>query len=64
VGLIVGLIWWPMEIVAASGVVLLIIAAMGSHRNSGQSPSKALPTSLGLVLAAVVIGGQLLMLAR
>jgi hypothetical protein len=34
-GLIVGLYWWPMEIVAASGDVLLMIAAVGSHRHSG-----------------------------
>jgi hypothetical protein len=53
-----------MGIAAASGVVLLMIGALGTHRHSGEPMSKALPASLGLVLAAVVIGGQLSMLAR
>jgi hypothetical protein len=35
VGLIVGLFWWPMEIVAASGVALLMIAAVLCRRCSG-----------------------------
>jgi DoxX-like family len=64
VGLIVGLFWWPLEIVAASGVGLLMIAVVGDHRRAGEPMSKALPASLGLVLAAFVIGGQVVMLAR
>jgi hypothetical protein len=64
VGLIVGLFWWPLEIVAASGVALLMIAVVGAHRRAGEPMSKALPASLGLVLAAFVIGGQIVMLAR
>jgi hypothetical protein len=63
VGLVVGLFWWPMEIVAASGVVLLMITAVGTHRHSGETTSKTLPASLGLILAAIVIGAQLLALA-
>lgn len=64
VGLIVGLFWWPMEIAAASGVTLLMIAAVGAHRRAGEPMSKALPALLGLVLAAGVISGQVLMLAQ
>jgi hypothetical protein len=64
VGLFVGLIWWPMEIVAASGVALLMIAAMDAHRRAGEPAGKALPAFLGLVLAAGVISGQVLMLAQ
>jgi hypothetical protein len=63
VGLFVGLFWWPMEIVAASGVALLMIAALDAHRRAGEPMSKALPALLGLVLAAAVISGQVLMLA-
>jgi hypothetical protein len=64
VGLVVGLFWWPMEIVAASGVVLLMMGVVGAHRRAGEPMSEALPAVLGLVLAAGVIGGQVLMLTR
>jgi hypothetical protein len=53
-----------MEVVAASGVVLLMIGVLGAHRRAGEPMSEALPAVLGLVLAAGVIGGQVLMLAR
>jgi hypothetical protein len=64
VGLVIGLFWWPMEIVAASSVVLLMIGVLSTHRRAGEPMSEALPAVLGLVLAAGVIGGQVLMLAR
>lgn len=64
VGLVVGLFWWPMEIVAASGVVLLMTGVVGAHRRAGDPMSEALPAVLGLVLAGGVIGAQVLMLTR
>jgi hypothetical protein len=60
VGLVVGLICRRLEIVAASSVALLMIATAAAGRHSGEPMSKTLP-SLGLVLSAVAIGGQLLM---
>jgi hypothetical protein len=36
VGLIVGLFWWPMEIVAASGVILLMVFAVASSDASSR----------------------------
>jgi hypothetical protein len=64
VGLVIGLYWWPIEIVAASGVVLLMIGVVRAHRRAGEPMSEALPAGLGLLLAAGVIGGQVLMLTR
>jgi hypothetical protein len=64
VGLIFGLFCWTWEIVAASGVALLVIAALVGHRHSGEPTRAALPIPLGLFTAAAVIGGQLLLHAR
>lgn len=63
-GLVVGLFWWPMEIMGASGAVVLMIGVVGAHRRAGEPMSEALTAVLGLVLAAGVIGGQVLMLTR
>jgi hypothetical protein len=35
-----------------------MIAAVGAHRRPGEPISKALPAALGLVVAAVVVAGQ------
>jgi len=64
VGVVVGLFWWPIGVVAAGAVALLMIAAVGAHWRTGEPVSKALPAVIGLVLIAVVIAGQVLMLTR
>src|SRR6202044_2522685 len=42
VGIVIGLFWRPMEIVAAGGVALLMIGAVATHWPSGEPMSKAL----------------------
>ena len=44
VGFVIGLFWWPMELVAASGVVLLMIGVVGAHRRAGESMSDLMRT--------------------
>jgi hypothetical protein len=56
--LVIGLYWRPIEVVVASGVAVLMIAAVGAHRRAGEPISKALPAALGLAVAAVVVAGQ------
>jgi hypothetical protein len=63
-GLIVGLFWHPMEITAASLVALLMFAVAGAHRRAGEPMKEALPALLGLVLAAIVLGEQIFVLAH
>ena len=40
VGLVVGLFWWPMEIVAAGSAALLVIGAVCTHRHSDEPMSR------------------------
>jgi hypothetical protein len=42
----------------------LMIGVVRAHRRAGEPMSEALPAVLGLLLAAGVIGGQVLMLTR
>jgi DoxX-like family len=57
-GIVIGLYWWPVEIVAASAVAVLMIAAVAAHRRAGEPIRTAIPAAFGLVLAAVVVAGQ------
>jgi hypothetical protein len=52
-GVVAGLFWWPIGVVAASGVVLCFIAAIGAHIRV--KDRKIAPALVMLVAAATVL---------
>jgi DoxX-like family len=55
--LIAGLAWAPLEIAAASGLVVYFAAAVGFHVRAGDLANLATPLALWLLaVAAVVLG--------
>lgn len=57
-GLVTGLFWEPLGIAAATGLVLLLIGAVISHRRAGDDVKVFLPPLvLTLVSAATVVVG-------
>ena len=63
VGLVGGLLWWPLGIAAAGGVMLLMLGALTFHRRAGDSMATAAPALLVLVLAITVLAGHSWMVA-
>jgi hypothetical protein len=51
VGLVVGLLWWPVGVAAAAGVILYFLGAVGAHLRVKDTANLAVPT---LILAAAV----------
>lgn len=57
-------LWWgrrasePLAVVAASGLLLLLVGAVASHLRAGDAPVQAAPAALvaGLVAALLVLG--------
>jgi hypothetical protein len=54
-GVLVGLFWRPAGLLAAAGMVLLLIGALVSHRRAHDSVREALPAVLALVVSGTYL---------
>lgn len=60
VGLLAGLLWAPLGIAAAVGLVALLVGAVVAHRRAGDPVRAAVPPAwLALASAAAVVTGLL-----
>ncbi|MCE7552005.1 DoxX family protein [Streptomyces thermodiastaticus] len=60
VGLLAGLLWGPLGIAAAVGLVALLVGAVIAHRRAGDPVRAAVPPAwLALAAAAAVVTGAL-----
>lgn len=49
-GVLIGLWWHPLGVVAAAGMILLLAGALLTHRRAGDTAMEAAPALLGLVI--------------
>ncbi|MFI2649879.1 MULTISPECIES: DoxX family protein [Micromonospora] len=55
-GLLLGLLWWPLGVAAAVGVVLLLLGAVGFHlRARDPFPMTVVPLVFALAAAALAV---------
>jgi len=55
VGVLVGLFWRPAGLLAAAGMILLLIGALVSHRRAHDSVREVLPAVLALVVSGTYL---------
>ena len=55
VGVVAGLFWVPIGIAAASGMVVLLVGALTTHRRSGDGPHEGAPALIVLALAVAYL---------
>jgi uncharacterized protein YqgC (DUF456 family) len=55
VGVLIGLFWRPAGLLAAAGMILLLIGALITHRRAHDSIREALPALLALVLSGIYL---------
>jgi ABC-type transport system involved in cytochrome c biogenesis permease subunit len=61
-GLIAGLLWRPLAIAAATGVLLLLFGAVNAHRRVGDPISKMVRALVVFVLSLFVLAGHVWLL--
>lgn len=54
-GLLAGLVWPPVGVAAAIGMVLLLLAALVMHRRANDTVRDALPALIALAVCAVYL---------
>jgi hypothetical protein len=54
-GVVAGLVWWPIGIAAAAGVVLYFVGAVGSHLRVGDRGFAAALSMLLMAVSALVL---------
>jgi len=54
-GVLVGLFWRPAGLLAAAGMILLLIGALVSHRRAHDSVREVLPAVLALVVSGTYL---------
>jgi uncharacterized protein YqgC (DUF456 family) len=54
-GVLVGLFWRPAGLLAAAGMILLLIGALITHRRAHDSVREALPALLALVVSGTYL---------
>ena len=54
-GVLVGLFWRPAGLLAAAGMILLLIGALVTHRRAHDSVREALPAVLALVVSGTYL---------
>ncbi|TMM33276.1 MAG: invasion protein [Actinobacteria bacterium] len=54
-GVLVGLLWRPAGLLAAAGMILLLIGALVTHRRAHDSVREALPAVLALVVSGTYL---------
>jgi DoxX-like protein len=59
IGLIAGLVWPPLAIAAATGLLLMMIGAVIAHRRVGDPILMTLPAVVVFCLTAMVFAGQI-----
>jgi len=59
-GVLAGLAWHALGLAAASGMALLLIGALASHRRAGDAIMRAAPALVALVIAAVYLAVPIL----
>jgi len=55
VGVLVGLVWRPAGLLAAAGMVVLLIGAVITHRRAHDNVREALPALLALAVSATYL---------
>jgi uncharacterized membrane protein YphA (DoxX/SURF4 family) len=56
IGILAGLVWPPIGIVAALGMIVLLAGALVTHRRFGDRPRDAIPAIVSLVVAVAYLG--------
>ena len=59
-GVLVGVWWHALGLAAASGIVLLLIGALASHRRAGDTIKETTPALVVLAIAAVYLAAAAL----
>jgi hypothetical protein len=54
-GVLIGLVWRPAGLLAAAGMILLLIGALVTHRRAHDSVREALPAVLALVVSGAYL---------
>lgn len=59
-GVIVGLFWTPLGLAAASGMALLLVGALVTHRRAGDGLKRAAPAVAALAISLAYLAAALM----